>query len=542
MDTSSPFPLAHTVTHRDSCILVIDDDPFILETIKIILENQGVKTVLASGAVEAQEILDRMGYTTFDCVLTDVQMPGESGLHFFSKIVKQDPSLTTIIITSDDQKETVTQALRMGVYDFIEKPFRPQDIRNIVQKAIERTADLRNLNETVSEVKEVALIHQKLLRVAHTPYVIAENKQKDTVQMRTCLFPIRETGGDFFNYYELEESQFFVQAGDVSGHDLKAGFISAYFQGIVHGMVEMKANMEKICNSFNRFLTLDWNTRQYDQDILTSLACSFVLINLDRRELSVLSHGFPLARVALPDLEVSIVGELGAPFGWFHPLEINPVIKNISQNGTCYLWSDGLEDCARHMNVSPFTLAYYLLKNDELEVKKILQKYQRDDIMLIQARWDQTKETFAISSEEAYFLEPLFHAIYPGNAASQIDSFEDTWSSSLRYIFPSLPHSKLKEILLCCREAVLNALLHGCLESMEKSCSLAMGLDEKENRLLLRIDDGGHGYENYPKPVALDEIEGDHVPMGLTIIRSYAQKIITARNGSTLLIYFDLSS
>ena len=79
-------------------------------------------------------------------------------------------------------------------------------------------------------------------------------------EIDTFFRPKSEAGGDFLNHFGIGPHNHFVLLTDVSGHDLKAAFISAYFQGIVRGMLECDASVTKVFEFFNSFLLREWNS------------------------------------------------------------------------------------------------------------------------------------------------------------------------------------------------------------------------------------------------------------------------------------------
>src|SRR6185369_876592 len=80
--------------------------------------------------------------------------------------------------------------------------------------------------------------------------------------IEVCWHPKHPAGGDLVNVFQLDQDRTLVLVADVSGHDLKAAFISAYFQGIVRGMVEKQTPICEVLDYFNRFLLQEWSSAQ----------------------------------------------------------------------------------------------------------------------------------------------------------------------------------------------------------------------------------------------------------------------------------------
>lgn len=118
-------------------ILVIDDEANIRDGCNRILtkEGWGVKT-----AVSGKEGLDLAQKESFDIVLLDLKMPGMDGMEVLRTINKMSPGLITIVITGYATVESAVEAMKEGAYDYIPKPFTPDQLRIVVKRAAEKRA------------------------------------------------------------------------------------------------------------------------------------------------------------------------------------------------------------------------------------------------------------------------------------------------------------------------------------------------------------------------------------------------------------------
>lgn len=116
-------------------ILVVDDEKSIRLTVAQSLEPQGyeVKT-----AVNGNDALSRLKEQPFDLLLTDLKMPGVDGMALIEQAVELYPNLKVIMISAHATVDNAVGAMKLGAVDFIQKPFTPQEIRDIVQRVLER--------------------------------------------------------------------------------------------------------------------------------------------------------------------------------------------------------------------------------------------------------------------------------------------------------------------------------------------------------------------------------------------------------------------
>jgi len=114
-------------------ILVVDDDDIIRETLCELLSlDHACQT-----AVTAEEALAKLEAQAFDVVLTDVSMPGLSGLELLNRVVQLYPGTPVIIISGLSDQEQAQSLIGLGAFDYLLKPFRLEVVEDSVRRAIE---------------------------------------------------------------------------------------------------------------------------------------------------------------------------------------------------------------------------------------------------------------------------------------------------------------------------------------------------------------------------------------------------------------------
>jgi len=126
-------------------ILVIDDDAVAGEFLQEALLRDGYEVIASTSASEAL----KQDLSAYDLLMSDIRMPGMDGLHFLSEVQKKWPNLPVILMTAYGSLETTMEAISLGAWDYISKPFSPEDCRVLVKKVLEvrelrqRRMDLR---------------------------------------------------------------------------------------------------------------------------------------------------------------------------------------------------------------------------------------------------------------------------------------------------------------------------------------------------------------------------------------------------------------
>ncbi|MCD4688514.1 MAG: sigma-54 dependent transcriptional regulator [Desulfuromonadaceae bacterium] len=119
-----------------SQILVIDDDPSNREAISLLLTSIGYQVQSASSGEEALELLQK---NSFEVILTDLFLPGISGIDILKKVKEDAPSSCVILITGKASAETAVEAMKSGAFDYLTKPLHLERLKVVIAKALEKT-------------------------------------------------------------------------------------------------------------------------------------------------------------------------------------------------------------------------------------------------------------------------------------------------------------------------------------------------------------------------------------------------------------------
>lgn len=125
-------------------ILVVDDESSIARMVERRLRRDGHECVIAGSGEEA---LRRLETRSFDLVLTDVRMPGMSGIELVGRLKSHDPSLQIIVMTAQTEVETAVEALRLNADDYLLKPFDIEQLAHSVARSLEHRRLLRENQE-----------------------------------------------------------------------------------------------------------------------------------------------------------------------------------------------------------------------------------------------------------------------------------------------------------------------------------------------------------------------------------------------------------
>lgn len=147
-----------------SKLLIVEDEENMREVLKILLESEGFEATCAMDATEGIEWLNK---EIFDIIITDIKMPGGNGFQILKKAQEISPETLVVMITAFGTTEAAIEAMKLGAYDYIHKPFKIDEIRLVVNKAIEK----RRLRG------EVSILRQKIRTTYELGNIFYKNHQ-----------------------------------------------------------------------------------------------------------------------------------------------------------------------------------------------------------------------------------------------------------------------------------------------------------------------------------------------------------------------------
>jgi two-component system response regulator PilR (NtrC family) len=117
-------------------VLIVDDERSMREMLEIFLKREGYAVHGSSNAADALAAV--AGEDSFDLIITDINMPGLSGLDLLREVKSGDPDIPVIMITAYGSPDSAVEAMKLGAADYITKPFRIEEIKNRISAVIER--------------------------------------------------------------------------------------------------------------------------------------------------------------------------------------------------------------------------------------------------------------------------------------------------------------------------------------------------------------------------------------------------------------------
>jgi DNA-binding NtrC family response regulator len=163
----------------DGTVLVVENETNMRRVLGTLLRRDGLR-VLEAG--DGQEALEVLGRERVDAVLTDLKMPRMNGLELLAEAARHHPGLPVVLLTAFGTVGSAVEALKKGAFDYLTKPFDPEELRQVLAKAV-RTRALQESEATappddspeslmVGQSRALAQVREVIERVAPTPATV----------------------------------------------------------------------------------------------------------------------------------------------------------------------------------------------------------------------------------------------------------------------------------------------------------------------------------------------------------------------------------
>lgn len=514
-------------------VLMVDDDAITRQMFVAVARKAGYDAIAVESVAAARDFLLTDGPWSFDCVVTDHQMPGESGLDLLYWVRDTEPMLSVVMMTGSTERETVTATLRGGAVGFLDKPVSSQELRRALAGAVAATRRSRGHAATQRSLRDIGRLQRQVMSLDAT---VAS-------RLTVRFHPVNEAGGDFISSHVLPNGGVMVLAADVSGHDVRAAYTAAYFQGLVRGLLSEGRPIAHVMRQFHTLLLEEWGGVDADNptselDTMSVAACA-VAVDVTGVYGQVTDAGAPAPWHVDPRGRLTNLDRgRSQPLGWFADSLPRSVEHEFAGGGSLLLWTDGLEDLANERGVPVLAMATAILRADA-ECSTTLLRGARDDVLVAMLALQPPSpldDAPPLTGESWY---PIFHDCVNGEQTAIIDEMQESWERGLALAASDISATRIIDILVVLREAVLNAMLHGCQGSRDRAATVHLSVRPVSRVIRAIIEDPGqgHGFDHEQHELA----EGDDLVdfhRGISMIHQLSSAVSVERKGARLRLDF----
>ena len=270
-------------------ILVVDDEPdlepLILQRMRRQIRSNEYEFVFAQNGVEALEKLN--ADPTIDMVLSDINMPKMDGLTLLQQLPDVDPNLRAVIISAYGDMDNIRTAMNRGAFDFVTKPIDFDDLKITITRTLEHLAEWR---EALSSRDQLVALQNELSIASQLQQSILPRKPpvSDEFEVSANMEPARNVGGDFYDYFNLEDQVGLVVA-DVSDKGIPASMFMMSSRTALKGAAIGVREPQMVLSEIN-------NQLQQDNPTFMFVTLIYALFNPSSGSLtySIAGHDPPL--------------------------------------------------------------------------------------------------------------------------------------------------------------------------------------------------------------------------------------------------------
>lgn len=240
-------------------ILSVDDEP----DLEVLLSHYFRRKIrkgeyeftFAHNGLEALKLM--VEHPDFDIVLSDINMPEMDGLTLLSKINElRNPAQKCIMVSAYGDMKNIRTAMNRGAFDFATKPIDMEDLSLTIEKAVE---EVNYIKQTQREHLQLESIQSDLavageIQKAILPCRFPPFPEIKSLDIYASMTPAKEIGGDFYDFFRLDEDRIGLVIADVSGKGVPAALFMAVSNTLLRSIALTKDNSRECIEELNRLI------------------------------------------------------------------------------------------------------------------------------------------------------------------------------------------------------------------------------------------------------------------------------------------------
>jgi sigma-B regulation protein RsbU (phosphoserine phosphatase) len=378
-------------------ILVVDDEPdlqvLMLQKFRKEIKENHYDFTFAENGQEALNILQETD--DISLVLSDINMPKMDGLTFLSEAQKlEKPTFKTIMVSAYGDMDNIRTAMNRGAFDFVTKPIDFQDLTATIEKSLkeiqliyEGLESKKTLEAVQSDLETAARIQNKMLPQEFPPF-----PDRDEFGIYAEMYTAKQVGGDFYDFFMLDEKRLGFVVGDVSGKGVPASLYMAVSRTMLKAIASQLDDPSECLSEVNRMLIPE-------SDLTTFVTVFYGVLDTHAGTITYSNGGHNLPYILHNDGSVEEVENTdGILMGKFDSIEFDTKTIQLKPFDKLLVYTDGVTEAMNEDKAmyGKSRLEDFLIGRSEYEEEKIVRSVLAEVLKFI-GKADQSDDITLMS-------------------------------------------------------------------------------------------------------------------------------------------------
>ena len=342
--------------------MVVDDEPdlqmLILQKFRKKIHNDDYEFYFAENGLEALTVLNDT--KDISLILSDINMPKMDGLTLLQRLQEvEEAALKTVIVSAYGDMENIRTAMNRGAFDFVTKPIDFTDLETTIERGLKEIRYMRDnlkqknlLSAVQQDLDTASRIQQKIL-----PQDFPAFPDRKEFEIYAEMHTAKEVGGDFYDYFFIDEKHLGFVIGDVSGKGVPASIYMAVSRTMLKAIASQLHDPAECLQTVNSMLIPE-------SDLTTFVTVFYGVLNTETGHVKYCNGGHNLPYHVKEDGSVvQVENTEGLLLGKIEPIQFQTKEIQLNPGDKIFLYTDGLTEA---MN-----------ENDELYEDERVEQYLR---------------------------------------------------------------------------------------------------------------------------------------------------------------------
>jgi len=342
--------------------MVVDDEPdlqmLILQKFRKKIHNDDYEFYFAENGLEALTVLNDT--KDISLILSDINMPKMDGLTLLQKLQEvEEAALKTVIVSAYGDMENIRTAMNRGAFDFVTKPIDFTDLETTIERGLK---EIRYMRDNLKQKNQLSAVQQDLdtasrIQQKILPQDFPAFPDRKEFEIYAEMHTAKEVGGDFYDYFFIDEKHLGFVIGDVSGKGVPASIYMAVSRTMLKAIASQLHDPAECLQTVNSMLIPE-------SDLTTFVTVFYGVLNTETGHVKYCNGGHNLPYHVKEDGSVvQVENTEGLLLGKIEPIQFQTKEIQLNPGDKIFLYTDGLTEA---MN-----------ENDELYEDERVEQYLR---------------------------------------------------------------------------------------------------------------------------------------------------------------------